>query len=85
MISYSLWLDNISYLIDSLLSFKIDPESLSSWNKTRKEEKSKHLVKIEEETKRLKEEFSKYNDILLLDVTDTYRNLPKKMLLFYQW
>ncbi|XP_072013131.1 UDP-GalNAc:beta-1,3-N-acetylgalactosaminyltransferase 2-like [Amphiura filiformis] len=62
-----------------------DPESLSLWHSNKEQQQREHILKTEEETKRLEEELSVHNDLLLLDVTDTYRNLPKKVLLFYQW
>uniref|UniRef100_A0A1B6GAZ9 Hexosyltransferase n=1 Tax=Cuerna arida TaxID=1464854 RepID=A0A1B6GAZ9_9HEMI len=35
--------------------------------------------------KQLQQEVVQYNDILLLDMVDVYRNLPQKVLLFIEW
>ena len=37
------------------------------------------------EQKELLHEMSQYNDILMVDVVDVYRNLPRKLLKFYSW
>ena len=37
------------------------------------------------EEKELQREIRQYEDILLVDVVDVYRNLPKKLLKFYSW
>ena len=37
------------------------------------------------EQKELQHEMSHYNDILVVDVVDVYRNLPRKLLKFYSW
>ena len=60
-------------------------EKLYKWRNDRSDKEKKHLKEIENETKKLNEELSKHNDLLLLDVIDTYRNLPQKVLKFYQW
>ena len=33
----------------------------------------------------LREESSVYDDIVFVDVVDTYRNVPAKLLNFYRW
>ena len=38
-----------------------------------------------ETSRQLEEEKSRYKDILLVNVTDVYRNLPVKLLQFHQW
>ena len=37
------------------------------------------------ENQQLKKEIEINDDILLVDSLDVYRNVPMKMLLFYQW
>lgn len=40
---------------------------------------------LEMENQQLKKEIEINDDILLVDSLDVYRNIPMKMLLFYQW
>ncbi|XP_058525357.1 UDP-GalNAc:beta-1,3-N-acetylgalactosaminyltransferase 2 isoform X2 [Ochotona princeps] len=44
-----------------------------------------HLRSLHEEDALLKEESSIYDDIVFVDVVDTYRNVPAKLLNFYSW
>ncbi|XP_042314787.1 UDP-GalNAc:beta-1,3-N-acetylgalactosaminyltransferase 2 isoform X3 [Sceloporus undulatus] len=44
-----------------------------------------HIKKLEEEDALLKEESNTYDDIVFVDVVDTYRNVPAKLLNFYRW
>ncbi|XP_053155796.1 UDP-GalNAc:beta-1,3-N-acetylgalactosaminyltransferase 2 isoform X3 [Hemicordylus capensis] len=44
-----------------------------------------HISKLEEEDASLKEESNTYDDIVFVDVVDTYRNVPAKLLNFYRW
>ena len=37
-------------------------------------------IKIKEEQQKLQEEMEDYNDIVLVDVVDHYRNIPLKLL-----
>lgn len=37
------------------------------------------------EQKELQREMSLYDDILMVDIVDVYRNLPRKLLKFYSW
>eukprot|EP00795_Rhopilema_esculentum_P001645 gene1645-16112_t len=41
--------------------------------------------KLQRDQQLLAEETKKHNDILIVDVKDYYRNLPKKLLMFYKW
>lgn len=43
-----------------------------------------HKVLLREE-KELEREMQLYDDILMVDVVDVYRNLPMKLLKFYSW
>ena len=40
---------------------------------------------LEMENQQLKKEIEINDDILLVDSLEVYRNIPMKMLLFYQW
>uniref|UniRef100_A0A8C3FAH4 Hexosyltransferase n=1 Tax=Chrysemys picta bellii TaxID=8478 RepID=A0A8C3FAH4_CHRPI len=51
---------------------------------TRPERFVNHLKYLEEEDALLKEERSAYDDIVFVDVVDTYRNVPAKLLNFYR-
>uniref|UniRef100_A0A8C6QR43 Hexosyltransferase n=1 Tax=Nannospalax galili TaxID=1026970 RepID=A0A8C6QR43_NANGA len=44
-----------------------------------------HLKALHREDALLQEESSIYNDIIFVDVVDTYRNVPAKLLNFYRW
>uniref|UniRef100_A0A5F9C608 UDP-GalNAc:beta-1,3-N-acetylgalactosaminyltransferase 2 n=1 Tax=Oryctolagus cuniculus TaxID=9986 RepID=A0A5F9C608_RABIT len=44
-----------------------------------------HIRDLHEEDALLKEESSIYDDIVFVDVVDTYRNVPAKLLNFYSW
>ncbi|XP_016796794.1 UDP-GalNAc:beta-1,3-N-acetylgalactosaminyltransferase 2 isoform X1 [Pan troglodytes] len=44
-----------------------------------------HIRNLHEEDALLKEESSIYDDIVFVDVVDTYRNVPAKLLNFYRW
>lgn len=43
------------------------------------------MNKLEKEDVLLKEESNIYDDIVFVDVVDTYRNVPAKLLNFYRW
>ncbi|KAM7050234.1 UDP-GalNAc:beta-1,3-N-acetylgalactosaminyltransferase 2 isoform 2-T2 [Molossus nigricans] len=44
-----------------------------------------HIRNLHEEDALLKEESSVHDDIVFVDVVDTYRNVPAKLLNFYKW
>ncbi|XP_043535854.1 UDP-GalNAc:beta-1,3-N-acetylgalactosaminyltransferase 2 isoform X2 [Chiloscyllium plagiosum] len=44
-----------------------------------------HKNKLREEDAALQKESQTYQDIVFVDVIDTYRNVPHKLLQFYQW
>ncbi|XP_053830129.1 UDP-GalNAc:beta-1,3-N-acetylgalactosaminyltransferase 2 isoform X2 [Vidua macroura] len=52
---------------------------------TRPERFTSHIKNLEKEDALLKEESSVYDDIVFVDVIDTYRNVPSKLLNFYRW
>lgn len=43
------------------------------------------MNKLEKEDVLLKKESNIYDDIVFVDVVDTYRNVPAKLLNFYRW
>ncbi|XP_060727988.1 UDP-GalNAc:beta-1,3-N-acetylgalactosaminyltransferase 2 [Tachysurus vachellii] len=44
-----------------------------------------HKARLKEEEKALQEEIRTYGDIVFVDVVDTYRTVPYKLLYFYKW
>ncbi|XP_067840233.1 UDP-GalNAc:beta-1,3-N-acetylgalactosaminyltransferase 2 isoform X2 [Heptranchias perlo] len=52
---------------------------------TRPNRFASHKHKLREEDAALQEESQTYQDIVFVDVIDTYRNVPHKLLHFYQW
>ncbi|KAM9383100.1 UDP-GalNAc:beta-1,3-N-acetylgalactosaminyltransferase 2 [Phaethornis superciliosus] len=52
---------------------------------TRPERFASHIKSLEKEDALLKEESSTYDDIVFVDVIDTYRTVPAKLLNFYRW
>lgn len=52
---------------------------------TRPERFTSHIKNLEKEDALLKEESGTYDDIVFVDVIDTYRNVPAKLLNFYRW
>lgn len=44
-----------------------------------------HSTKLSKEDEALQEESNIYGDIIFVDVVDTYRNVPAKLLQFYKW
>ncbi|XP_071506237.1 UDP-GalNAc:beta-1,3-N-acetylgalactosaminyltransferase 2-like [Diadema antillarum] len=62
-----------------------EPNKLTGWMNVSDEQSSKWRVKVTNETKALELEAATYGDLLLLNVVDTYRNIPSKMLQFYEW
>ena len=44
-----------------------------------------HIHNLQEEDDLLKEESSLYDDIVFVDVVDTYGNVPAKLLNIYRW
>ncbi|KAM6217451.1 UDP-GalNAc:beta-1,3-N-acetylgalactosaminyltransferase 2 [Rhynchocyon petersi] len=46
---------------------------------------TEHMTNLHEEDTLLKEESRLYKDIVFVEVVDTYRNVPAKLLHFYKW
>lgn len=67
----------------------VDDEFTKETMEERKRERTErtkmwHRVLLREE-KELEQEMQLYDDILMVDVVDVYRNLPMKLLKFYSW
>ena len=67
----------------------VDDEFTKETMEERKRERTErtkmwHKVLLREE-KELEQEMQLYDDILMVDVVDVYRNLPMKLLKFYSW
>ncbi|XP_048341797.1 UDP-GalNAc:beta-1,3-N-acetylgalactosaminyltransferase 2 isoform X2 [Sphaerodactylus townsendi] len=65
--------------------YTIQGESLLQSLQSRPERIMHHVNKLEEEDALLKDESNTYDDIVFVDVVDTYRNVPAKLLNFYRW
>lgn len=67
----------------------VDDEFTKEAMEERKRERTErtkmwHKVLLRE-VKELEREMQLYDDILMVDVVDVYRNLPMKLLKFYSW
>lgn len=67
----------------------VDDEFTKETMEERKRERTErtkmwHKVLLREE-KELEREMQLYDDILMVDVVDVYRNLPMKLVKFYSW
>ncbi|XP_041106758.1 UDP-GalNAc:beta-1,3-N-acetylgalactosaminyltransferase 2-like [Polyodon spathula] len=62
-----------------------EAESLSELLKGRPERMRSHSAVLREEDALLEEESRTHQDIVFVDVIDTYRNVPSKLLRFYEW
>lgn len=60
-------------------------ETLLQSLQSRPERIMHHVNKLEEEDALLRDESNTYDDIVFVDVVDTYRNVPAKLLNFYRW
>ncbi|KAM7442061.1 Beta-1 [Porites harrisoni] len=58
---------------------------LEERRKQRQERKEMWQSVLQREQNELQREMSQYDDILLVDVVDVYRSLPRKLLKFYSW
>ncbi|KAF5898783.1 UDP-GalNAc:beta-1,3-N-acetylgalactosaminyltransferase 2, partial [Clarias magur] len=62
-----------------------DVEGLKAHLRGRIDRQQVHGASLREEEKSLQEESHKYGDIIFVDVVDTYRTVPYKLLYFYKW
>ena len=58
---------------------------LEERRKERQERKKMWQSVLQREQNELQREMSQFDDILLVDVVDVYRSLPRKLLKFYSW
>ncbi|XP_058241318.1 UDP-GalNAc:beta-1,3-N-acetylgalactosaminyltransferase 2 isoform X2 [Hemibagrus wyckioides] len=62
-----------------------DVEGLKEWLHGRADRQKALKARLRVEEKALQEESSIYGDIIFVDVVDTYRTVPYKLLYFYKW
>ncbi|XP_075049858.1 UDP-GalNAc:beta-1,3-N-acetylgalactosaminyltransferase 2 [Mixophyes fleayi] len=62
-----------------------DGETLLQRLSTRPERLAEYRATLEAEEAALREESDAHQDIVFVDLVDTYRNVPRKLLLFYRW
>ncbi|KAI4889680.1 hypothetical protein NFI96_017471 [Prochilodus magdalenae] len=62
-----------------------DVEVLEEMLRGRVGRQQAHVARLREEDKALQEESHKYGDMVFVDVVDTYRTVPSKLLQFYKW
>ncbi|XP_028459980.1 UDP-GalNAc:beta-1,3-N-acetylgalactosaminyltransferase 2 isoform X1 [Perca flavescens] len=62
-----------------------DEDSLSGLLRGRPARMEHHASKLRQEDAALHQESLRHGDIVFLDVVDTYRNVPSKLLQFYKW
>ncbi|XP_069481775.1 UDP-GalNAc:beta-1,3-N-acetylgalactosaminyltransferase 2 [Ambystoma mexicanum] len=60
-------------------------EALVRHLQARPERMAQHHIAMQEEEAFLQRESATYQDIVFVDVVDTYRNVPSKLLHFYRW
>ena len=58
---------------------------LEERRKQRQVRKEMWQAVLQREQNELQREMSQFDDILLVDVVDVYRSLPRKLLKFYSW
>ncbi|XP_038617390.1 UDP-GalNAc:beta-1,3-N-acetylgalactosaminyltransferase 2 isoform X1 [Tachyglossus aculeatus] len=62
-----------------------DGDALLQNLRTRPERFLRHVAGLREEDALLRAESAAYGDIVFVDIVDTYRNVPAKLLHFYRW
>ncbi|XP_017319648.1 UDP-GalNAc:beta-1,3-N-acetylgalactosaminyltransferase 2 isoform X3 [Ictalurus punctatus] len=62
-----------------------DVEGLKAQLRGRADRQQAHETRLTKEEKALQEESHTYGDIIFVDVVDTYRTVPYKLLYFYKW
>ncbi|ELK32112.1 UDP-GalNAc:beta-1,3-N-acetylgalactosaminyltransferase 2 [Myotis davidii] len=65
--------------------FLLEGDALLQNLHSRPGRRAAHLRSLREEDALLQEESSRHGDIVFVDVVDTYRNVPAKLLNFYKW
>lgn len=77
-------------LSDSVCNFSTlpppqDSEALSEMLRGRPARLRSHLDTVRAEDTVLEQESQQHGDLVFVDVVDTYRNVPSKLLQFYKW
>ncbi|XP_030012529.1 UDP-GalNAc:beta-1,3-N-acetylgalactosaminyltransferase 2 [Sphaeramia orbicularis] len=62
-----------------------DGEGLAELLRGRRSRMASHASRLRLEDEALQEESERHGDMVLVDVVDTYRNVPSKLLQFYKW
>uniref|UniRef100_A0A8C9TTR5 Hexosyltransferase n=1 Tax=Scleropages formosus TaxID=113540 RepID=A0A8C9TTR5_SCLFO len=62
-----------------------DAEGLTAMLRGRPERIKSHRATLDQEEVLLQQESRQHGDVVFVDVVDTYRNIPSKLLLFYKW
>ncbi|XP_005742498.1 UDP-GalNAc:beta-1,3-N-acetylgalactosaminyltransferase 2 [Pundamilia nyererei] len=62
-----------------------DGDGLSELLRGRPARMERHASRLREEDATLQEESLRHGDMVFVDVVDTYRNVPSKLLQFYKW
>lgn len=78
----------IVYIVSFSCMFSLccsDVEGLKAQLHGCADRKEAHEARLREEEKALQEESHRYGDIVFVNVVDTYRTVPYKLLYFYKW
>ncbi|KAK7901953.1 hypothetical protein WMY93_018722 [Mugilogobius chulae] len=62
-----------------------DGEALSTLLRARPSRMEQHVLELQQEDESLERESRRHRDMVFVDVVDTYRNVPTKLLQFYKW
>lgn len=62
-----------------------DEEGLSGLLRGRPARMERHASGLRQEDAALQQESLRHGDMVLVDVVDTYRSVPSKLLQFYKW
>ncbi|KAM7409024.1 hypothetical protein PAMA_002645 [Pampus argenteus] len=62
-----------------------DGDSLSRFLRGRPARMEHHASRLRQEDAALQQESARHGDMVFVDVVDTYRNVPSKLLRFYKW
>lgn len=62
-----------------------DDEGLSGLLRGRPARMEQHASRLKQEDAALEQESTRHGDMVFVDVVDTYRNVPSKLLQFYKW
>lgn len=68
-----------------LFACALDGEGLSGLLRGRPARMEQHASRMRQEDSTLQEESLRHGDMVFVDVVDTYRNVPSKLLQFYKW